>query len=96
MCNWSALELLYIENNEIFERSALKRKKLRLIVDQMFISVFHGVIQFKKVLQECSHNQMNQKNTLSDHKNAIKIVILFDIFLSCHFNAMLIMEYCVK
>jgi len=42
-------------------------------------------------------SQSNEpKNTLGDRQNSIKIVILLDIFLWCHFNAMLIMECIAK
>ncbi len=41
LCNWSALELLYIQGNEIFEGSALKRKKLRdlLLIECLCVCV---------------------------------------------------------
>jgi hypothetical protein len=42
-------------------------------------------------------SQSNEpKNSSNDCQNSIKIVILLDIFLWCHFNAMLIMECNVK
>ncbi len=42
-------------------------------------------------------SQSNEpKNMLGDCQNLIKTIILLDIFLWCLFNAMLIMECCVK
>jgi hypothetical protein len=42
------------------------------------------------------HFPCKPKSTLGDSQNSIKTIILLDIFLWCHFNAMLIMECSVK
>jgi hypothetical protein len=42
-------------------------------------------------------SQSNEPQNMSnDYQNSIKTIMLFDIFLWCQFNAMLIMEWCTK
>jgi hypothetical protein len=51
----------------------------------------------KKDFKGWVQSQSNElKNMLGNCQNSIKIIILLDIFLWCHFNAMLIMECSVK
>jgi hypothetical protein len=56
-----------------------------------------GLFEQKKRNYTWVQSQSNElKNTLGDHQNSIKILILLDIFMWCHFNIMLIMECCAK
>jgi hypothetical protein len=67
------------------------------IIWEKFMIVKLNLNQNKFKLLSRVQSQSNKPKTMSDdHQNSFKTMILLDMFLWCHFNAMVIMGSCVK